>query len=65
MAIPLHHGVDDAECVFMPLGCEMKVDHGGVQAAVTEVLLDTADIDPGLQKMSGVTVTQGVNGDAL
>ena len=49
----------------MALGGEMEIDHGGVQAAMAQVLLDTTDVDAGLQEMRGIAVAEGMNGDAL
>ena len=46
-------------------GCQVQIDHGGVQAAMTEVLLDAADVYPGLQQMSGIAVPERMNGDAF
>ncbi len=37
----------------MALGCEMEIDHGGVQAVMAEVLLDATDVNTGFQEMSG------------
>ncbi len=65
MVISFHHRVDDVIGTFMALGGEMEIDHGGVQAAMAEVLLDTTDVDAGFQQMSGIAVPEGMNGDAL
>ena len=58
-----HQIVDDSVGVFMPLGGQMEIDHGGVQAAVAKVLLNAADIDAGLQQVGSVAVPQGMDGD--
>jgi len=47
----------------MPLSCEMEIDYGRVQAIMAEVLLNTTDVDAGFQKMSGIAVPEGMNGD--
>jgi hypothetical protein len=60
-----HQGIDDAICMFMALSGKVEVDHGGVQTAMAQILLDTSDINTGLQKMSGIAVPEGMNGDAL
>lgn len=49
----------------MPLGGEMEIDHGGIQAVMPEVLLDTTDVDAGFQEMGGIAVPESMNGDAL
>ena len=49
----------------MTLGCEMEVDHGGVQTAMAEILLYASDVDAGFQKMSRIAVPESMNGDAL
>jgi hypothetical protein len=51
--------------MLMTLGCEMEIDHGGVQTAMAEILLYASDINTGFQQMSRIAVPQGVNGDAL
>ena len=63
--ISFHHGVNDVVGMFMALGGEMEIDHGGVEAAVAEILLDAPDVDAGLQKMGGIAVPEGMNGDAF
>jgi len=60
-----HQGIDDAIGVFVALSSEMEIDHGGVEAAMAEVLLDATDIDAGFQEMGGIAVAEGMNGDAL
>ena len=62
------HQIVDAVGVFMALCGQMQIDHSGVQTAMAQVLLDTADIDPpeaDLQQMGGIAVAQGVGGDAF
>jgi len=39
----------------------MQVDHGGFQLGMAHISLDDAQVDPGLQKVSGVGMPQGVN----
>ena len=51
--------------MLMALGCEMEVDHGGVQAAMAEILLDTPDVDASFQEMGGIAVSESMNGDAF
>jgi len=49
----------------MALGGEVEVDHGRVQTAMAQILLDTTDVDAGFQQMSRIAVAEGVNGDAF
>jgi len=49
----------------MALGGEMEIDHGGVQTAMAQIVLDASDIDAGLQQMRGIAVSEGMNGDAF
>ena len=56
MVICFHQIVDDPVGVFMPLGGQVQIDQGRVQAAMAQVLLDPTDIDSGLQQMRGVAV---------
>ena len=49
----------------MALSGQVQIDHGGVEAVMTQVLLDAADIDAGLQQMGGIAMAQGVDGDAF
>ena len=49
----------------MALSCEMEIDHGGVQAGVSEILLDAPDVDAGFQEMSGVAVPECMDGNAF
>jgi len=49
----------------MALGGEMEVDHGRVQTAVAQILLDATDVDAGFQQMRGIAVPEGMNGDAF
>ena len=60
-----HQVVDDAEGMLMALGGEVEIEHGGVEAAVPEILLDAADVDTGFQEVGGVAVSKSMNGDAL
>jgi len=49
----------------MALGGEVEVDHGRVQTAVAQILLDATDVDAGFQQMSRIAVPEGMNGDAM
>jgi hypothetical protein len=54
MVISFHQIVDDAVGVFMPLGGQVEINHGGVQAAVAQVLLDTAKVDSRFQQVCDI-----------
>lgn len=43
----------------------MGIDHGGLQAGVTELRLDRANVEPGLQKMGREGMAEGVGSDPL
>ena len=38
----------------MALGGQVQVYHGGVEAAVAEVLLNPSDVDAGLEQVGGI-----------
>jgi len=65
MVISFHHRVDDIIGMLMALGGEVEVDHGRVQTAVAQILLDATDVDAGFQQMRGIAVPEGMNGDAF
>jgi len=65
MVISFHHRVDDIIGMLMALGGEVEVDHGRVQTAVAQILLDATDVDAGFQQMSRIAVPEGMNGDAM
>jgi hypothetical protein len=65
MVASVHQVVDDAICVFMALGSDVEVDHGGVQALMTQVLSNATDIDSFFQQVGGIAVAEGVDRDAL
>ena len=60
-----HHRVNDVIGMLMALGGEMEIDHGGVQAAVPQVLLNPTDVDAGFQEMSSIAVPERMNGNAF
>ena len=43
----------------------MEIDHGGFELGMAHVSLDDAQVDSGFEKMSGIGMTQGMNGDSL
>jgi hypothetical protein len=50
----LHEIVDPADGVLLALGSQVEVEHGGLQRAMAEVLLDQAEADAGLEQMGRV-----------
>ena len=43
----------------------MEIDHGGFDLGMAHVSLDEPQVDSGFEKMSGIGVAQGMNGDSL
>jgi hypothetical protein len=43
----------------------MKIDHGGLNASMTQQLLDRYDVQAKLQKMCSITVPECVNADTF
>jgi hypothetical protein len=43
----------------------VEIDHGGFELGMAHVSLDDPEVDPGFEKMGGIGVAEGVNGDAL
>ncbi len=43
----------------------MEIDHGGFELGMAHESLDDPEVDPGFEKMGGIGVAEGVNGDAL
>ena len=43
----------------------MEIDHGGFELGMAHVSLDDPQIDSGFEKMSGIGMSQGMNGDRL
>ena len=41
----------------------MEIDHGGFQLGMAHVSLDDPQVDSGFEKMGGIGVTEGMNGD--
>jgi len=44
---------------------KVEIDHGGFELGMAHVALDDPQIDSGFEKMSGIGMTQGMNGDSL
>jgi len=65
MVESLHHLIDQLAGIFLAFLGEVEIDHGGFQLCMAHVSLDDPQVDPSLEKMSGIGVAQGVNGDSL
>ncbi len=46
----------------MALGCQVKIDHGGIETCMAQVLLDTPDVDTGLKQMGGIGMPERMDG---
>jgi hypothetical protein len=44
---------------------KVEIDHGGFELGMAHVSLDDPEVDSGFQKMSGIGMSQGMNGDRL
>jgi hypothetical protein len=49
MIISFHQLVDDEISPLMALCGQVQIDHGRIQAAMAQVLLNPANVDAGLQ----------------
>ena len=56
MLEPIHERIDVGERIFLPLVGQVQIDHGGLQAGVPQILLNEAQVDPGLEQMGGIGV---------
>ena len=61
----LHHVVDQLAGIFLTLLGQVKIEHGGLETGVSEVALDDAQVDAGLEEMGGVEVAQGMDRNAF
>jgi hypothetical protein len=43
----------------------MEVEHGGLQGAMAQVLLDQTEVDPGFEQMGCVGMSESVDRDPL
>ena len=51
-----YDGVNEQILLDMPFGGQMQIHHGGLEAGVTEVLLDHAQVHPGFEQVRGIAV---------
>jgi len=65
MVQPLHHLINQLTGVLLPLLGKVKIDHGGFDLGMAHVSLDDPQVDSGFEKMGGIGVAEGVNGDTL
>ena len=61
---PAHDLIDNLVGVLLAFLSQVKVLHGRLETGMTEITLDDADIDPGLQQMGGVAMAKRMNGHA-
>ena len=52
-----HQGLDPLAGLFLADGGQMEIDHGGLQRAVAEVLLDQPEVDAGFEQVGCVTMS--------
>ncbi len=56
------HGViDDLVGIFLPLLCQVQVDHGGFKVGVAQIALYNADVDACFKQVRGIGVPQSVD----
>jgi len=65
MVESLHHLIDQLAGILLTLLGKVKIDHSGFHLGMAHVSLDNPQIDSGFEKMGGIGMAQGVNGDAL
>ena len=53
----LHQGLDPLAGLLLADGGEVEIDHGGLQRAVAEVLLDQPEVDAGFEEACRVTAS--------
>jgi hypothetical protein len=56
--------VNDLHCIFGSLLREVKIEHGGFQAAVAHESLNNFRMDPGLEKMGSIAMAKRMDGDS-
>lgn len=54
MSQALHERVDVGDRIFLPIAGQVQIDHGRLQAAVPQILLDDAQVDTGFEQMGGI-----------
>ena len=65
MVQALHYLIDQLTGILLPLLGKVEIDHGGFELGMAHVSLDDPQVDSGFEKMSGIGVAQGMNGDSL
>jgi hypothetical protein len=65
LQLPPEQTFDDLASIGLGAFSEMQVDHGRLQARVTEVLLNHTQTDSGFQQVRGVAVAKSVGGHFL
>ena len=65
MVQALHYLIDQLTGIFLTLLSKVEIDHGGFELGMAHVSLDDPQVDSGFEKMSGIGVAEGMNGDTL
>ncbi len=65
MVQALHYLIDQLTGILLPFWGKVEIDHGGFELGMAHVALDDPQIDSGFEKMSGIGVAEGMNGDGL
>ncbi len=58
-----HHLIDPLPCIFLALIRAVKIDHGGFESRMTQVLLNYPEIDARFEQMGGIGMPEGMDGD--
>lgn len=65
MVQALHYLIDQLTGILLPFLGKVEIDHGGLELGMAHVSLDDPQVDSGFEKMSGIGVAEGMNGDPL
>jgi hypothetical protein len=65
MVESLHYLIDQLTGILLSLLGQVEIDHGGFKLGMSHVSLDDPQVDSGFEKMSGIGVAQGMNGDSF
>jgi hypothetical protein len=57
--------IDQLTGILLTLLGEMQIDHSGFELGMAHISLDDPQIDSGFEKMGGIGMPQGMNGDRL
>lgn len=57
--------IDQLAGILLTLLGKVEIDHGGFELGMAHVTLDDSQIDSGFEKMGGIGMAEGMNGDRL